>query len=89
MAIEDGMVLARCLSAYADISEALRRYEVARLERTSRMAKASLDSVSHMHNPQLADPLQAQAFMNHSFAPGALVTRYDWIYEYNGATVPV
>jgi salicylate hydroxylase len=89
MAIEDGMVLARCLSEYDDIPEALRRYEVARLERTSRMAKASLDSVSHMHNPQLADPSQAQALMDRSFAPGALVARYDWVYEYNGATVPV
>lgn len=89
MALEDGMVLVRCLSAYADVSEALRRYEVARLERTSRMAKTSLDSVSHMHNPELADPLQAQAFMNRSYTPGALVTRYDWIYEYNGVTVPV
>ena len=27
MAIEDGMVLARCLDAYADIAEALRHYE--------------------------------------------------------------
>lgn len=89
MAIEDGMVLARCLSQYTDAPEALRRYEAARLDRTARVAKASLDSVSHMHNSQLADPTQAVAFMERSFAPGALVTRYDWIYEYDVGTVPV
>jgi salicylate hydroxylase len=86
MAIEDGMVLARCMSDYADIPEALRRYELARLERISRMTEASLDRLSHMHNPQLADPDQAQAFMDRLFAPGALQDRYDWIFEYNAVT---
>jgi salicylate hydroxylase len=89
MAIEDGMVLARCLSEYADVPEALRHYENARLERTSRMAQASLENVSHMHNPQLADPAQAQAFMDRAFSAGALRARYDWLYEYNAMTVPV
>ena len=37
MAIEDGMVLARCLERSADIPEALRHYEAARLDRTSRI----------------------------------------------------
>ena len=35
MAIEDSMILARCLEISADTTEALQRYEVARLERTS------------------------------------------------------
>jgi salicylate hydroxylase len=44
MAIEDGMVLARCLSGYT-IPEALRRYEAARLDRTSRIVRGSLENV--------------------------------------------
>ena len=89
MAIEDGMVLARCLDAYADIPEALRHYEEARLERTSRIVLGSLENVSRYHNPQLADPEQAQAFMDQEFAPRAVGARYDWLYEYNALTVPV
>ena len=89
MALEDGIVRARCLSEYADVPEALRRYESARLERTSRMAQATLERVSHMHNPELADPAQAQAFMDRAFAPGALATSYNWVYEFNAVTVPV
>ena len=40
MAIEDSMILARCLEISADTTEALQRYEVARLERTSRIVVA-------------------------------------------------
>jgi salicylate hydroxylase len=88
MAIEDGMILARCLRAHADLAEALRRYETARLDRTARMARASLQAVSHMQNPLLADPEKAQAFMNRQFAPGTREAR-DWIYEYDAMTVPI
>jgi salicylate hydroxylase len=88
MAIEDAMVLARCLDSY-DVPEALRRYETARLERTSRIVRGSLENVSRYHNPQLADPVQAQAFMDREFAPRAMGARYDWLYEYDALTVPV
>jgi salicylate hydroxylase len=88
MAIEDGMVLARCLSAY-DIPDALRRYEAARLDRTSRIVRGSLENVSRYHNPQLADLVQAQAFMEREFAPRAMGARYDWLYEYDALTVSI
>jgi salicylate hydroxylase len=89
MAIEDGMVLARCLEAYSDVAEALHRYETARLDRTSRIVRGSLENVSRYHNPQLADPVHAQDFMEREFAPRAMGARYDWLYEYDGRTVPV
>jgi salicylate hydroxylase len=88
MAIEDGMVLARCLDAF-DIPEALRRYEAARLDRTSRIVRGSLENVARYHNPRLADPVTAQEFMAREFAPRAMGTRYDWLYEYDALTVPV
>jgi salicylate hydroxylase len=88
MAIEDGMVLARCLDAY-DIPEALCRYEAARIDRTSRIVLGSLENVSRYHNPQLADPAQAEAFMAREFAPRAMGARYDWLYEYDALTVPI
>jgi len=89
MAIEDGMVLARCLEAFADVPDALRHYEAARLERTSRIVLGSLENVSRYHNPQLADPAQAQAFMDREFAPRAMGARYDWLYEYDALSVAV
>jgi salicylate hydroxylase len=89
MAIEDGMILARCLDYDADIASALRRYEAARLDRTSRIVRGSLENVSRYHNPQLADPVQAREFMSREFAPRAMGARYDWLYEYNALNVPV
>jgi 2-polyprenyl-6-methoxyphenol hydroxylase-like FAD-dependent oxidoreductase len=88
MAIEDGAILARCLDSY-QIPEALRRYEVARLERTSRIVRGSLENVSRYHNPQLADPTIAQDFMAREFAPRAMGARYDWLYEYDALSVPI
>ena len=88
MAIEDGMVLARCLDFF-DSPEALRRYEAARLDRTSRIVRGSLENVSRYHNPQLADPATAQDFMTREFAPGAMGVRYDWLYEYDALSVPI
>ena len=39
MALEDGVVLARCLEKYEDVPEALRAYERARLERDNAMVR--------------------------------------------------
>jgi salicylate hydroxylase len=88
MAIEDGMVLARCLDRYA-VPEALRRYEAARLERTSRIVRGSLDAVANMHHPELADPALAPAFMEREFAPRVMNARADWLYEYDALSVVV
>jgi len=88
MAIEDGMVLARCVEAYP-VVEALRRYAAARLDRTSRIVRRSLENVSRYHNPQLGDPAQARAFMDREFAPHAMGARYGWLYDYDALTVPV
>jgi salicylate hydroxylase len=88
MAIEDGMVLARCLEA-CPIPEALRRYEAARLDRTSRIVRGSLDAVANMHHPQLADPEKAPAFMEREFAPRVMSARADWLYQYDALTVPI
>jgi salicylate hydroxylase len=49
----------------------------------------SLENVSRYHNPQLADRVQAQAFMAREFAPRAMGARYDWLYEYDALTVPI
>jgi salicylate hydroxylase len=90
MAIEDGMVLTRALEEHeGDIPEALRRYEAARLDRTTRIVRGALDNVARFHNPKLADPEGAQAFVDAQFEPARVKERYDWLFEYDANTVPV
>jgi salicylate hydroxylase len=89
MTLEDGMVLARCLEASDDVIEALRRYEHARLGRTTRIVENSLESAVSMRNPELADPNRAHAFMDRQFSPNALDTRFNWMYEYDATSVVI
>ncbi len=90
MAIEDGMVLARALDAHdGDIPAALHAYEVARLDRTTRIVRGALDNVSRFHNPKLADPEGAQQFVDSQFEPAKVSQRYDWLFEYDANSVPV
>ena len=42
--------------------------------------RGSLDVVSLMHNPQLADPVQARGFMDRQSRPSEIGGRYDWIF---------
>src|SRR5439155_22824734 len=46
MAIEDGLVLARCLERYDDAPTALRRYEAARAERTGRIVRGAAENMA-------------------------------------------
>jgi salicylate hydroxylase len=87
MAIEDSMILARCLEMSADITEALQRYEAARLERTSRIVDGSYERIVRIGN-ELADPDQAQAFMDRQFAT-ASGAAYDWIHRYDAISAPL
>ena len=64
MAIEDGMVLARCLEAYDDVEVALNRYQDVRLERTAKIVIGSAENTSRFHNQSLADPIRAEQYVD-------------------------
>ena len=51
MAIEDGVVLARCLAASGHVAEALRRYEAARVERTTLVMAESREIIHRFFAP--------------------------------------
>ncbi|HET6183056.1 MAG TPA: FAD-dependent monooxygenase [Acetobacteraceae bacterium] len=90
MAIEDGMVLARCLERYGDdVATALRRYEQARLDRTTRIVRGAQDNAGRFHNPELADAAGAAAFVDREFAPDKVEARYNWLFEYDALSVAV
>lgn len=89
MAIEDGVILARCLDDSADLPTALQRYETARIPRTTAIVRGSAENAARMNAEILADPAQAVGFIEREWGPAAVAARYDWLFEYDATTVPV
>ncbi len=88
MALEDAMIIARCLDA-VDPPEALRRYEAARLQRTAAIVRGSSDNTRRFHNAELGDAAGAAAYVEREFRPEIVRKRFDWLYEYNALTVEI
>ncbi|WP_428030419.1 FAD-dependent monooxygenase [Ancylobacter sp.] len=79
-AIEDAAVLAGELAGAGDIPAALRRYEAARLPRTTRVQRAArgMDRIYHLGGPtRLARDLVMRAQPE-----SAVLERYRWIYDW-------
>lgn len=83
IALEDGIVLARCFETYSDAPEALRAYERARLERGNRMVAESSAMAAHFHNPGYRDAGWAEAYIDREWSADAIAARYDWLFTYN------
>ncbi len=86
MAMEDGLILARALEEVSDISEALQRYQNARLSRTSRAVRGSSDNATRFHNSQLADPSVAQKYVDEQWDKDEIASRYEWIFTYDATS---
>jgi salicylate hydroxylase len=89
MAIEDGMVLARCLSAHDDVETALARYDAARMERTAKLVRGANEMAKRFHNPALADAAGAKVYVDAQWNEETVKERYDWIFEYDATRVGV
>jgi salicylate hydroxylase len=90
MALEDGLVLARCLTARSDDPvSALQHYEQARLARTTRIVQGSAANALRFHNPQLAHAEGAARYVDQEWSEPKVKDRYDWLFSYNAETVPV
>jgi salicylate hydroxylase len=87
MALEDAVVIARCLDLCDTPREALRRYEDARLQRTAAIVRGSSDNTKRFHNPALGSPEGAAIYVEREFQPEKVKQRYDWLYEYDASTV--
>lgn len=83
MAIEDGVVLARCLDAHDDIERALLAYQHARRDRTARLVRAANDNASRFHNPALGNAEGAARYVDAEWQEAKVKQRYDWVFEYN------
>ncbi|AQH05500.1 hypothetical protein A9R05_41040 (plasmid) [Burkholderia sp. KK1] len=84
MAMEDAIVLSRCLDAGRDDpGAALARYEHARLARATAVVDKSWAQSRRRHNDALASPEAANAYISEHWAPGRVKEWYDWIYDYD------
>jgi salicylate hydroxylase len=88
MAIEDGAVLARCIDAEESTTTALKRYEAARLERTTRIVNASAENALRLQDQRLGGQ-DAGAYLDREYGPEKVAARYDWLFEYNALTAPI
>lgn len=90
MAIEDGMVLARCLEASPDDpAKALQNYQSLRIERTTAIVNGSTANLDRFHNRALADPVRAVEYVESEWQPEKVRIRYDWLFEYDATNVPL
>lgn len=88
--IEDGVVLARALDAFGDDpAVALKRYEQARIDRTSRMVRGATANTDRFHSRELATEETAQAYLEREWSDEPIADRYDWLYSYDAVTAPV
>ena len=89
MAIEDGFILARALAAHNDAATALKRYEAARIERTTRIVEGAAANAKRFHNPELAQSAGARAYVEREWNEARVRERYEWLFTYDVTAVPV
>jgi salicylate hydroxylase len=89
MAIEDAVVLGRCLEKYGDIATAFQRYQDARIEVTTRKVVGANENAIRFHNPALATEAGATAYVDREWSREAIIRRYEWIFIYAADTVAV
>jgi salicylate hydroxylase len=88
MAIEDGVLLARCLDQFGG-AEALRHFEDARVGRTSSIVVKSAENAKRFHNPALADANGAEEYISREWQPQRVRERYEWLFAYDALTISV
>ena len=89
MALEDALLLARCLTELDDAPAALARFVALRLPRTTRIVQGAADNTHRFHNPLLADPATAAAYVDREWEPTRVRLRYDWLFEHDVTRLPL
>jgi salicylate hydroxylase len=90
IAIEDGLVLARCLAraGLADPAAAFRQYEDERVERANRCVRAAERNRELFHNARLLDAADAERYVSTEWSEQRVFDRYDWLFSYDATVHP-
>jgi len=89
MALEDGVVLARCMKKYGIGTDALHGYEKARMARANRTVVGSAENGKRFHNPDLANAEGAEAYVTREWQPDKVRARYDWLFTYDATSAEI
>ncbi len=86
-ALEDGLVLARCLDAFDDVETALAHYDATRIPRTTRVVQESAANQARYHDPSLADPVAGKAYIERAWANQQDLR--SWVFAYDPVNAPL
>lgn len=86
-ALEDGLILARCLDAFDDVETALARYDALRIPRTTRVVEESSANQARYHDPSLDDPVAGKAYVERAWANQQDLR--SWVFAYDPVHVPL
>ncbi len=86
-ALEDGMILARCLDGFDDVETALSRYDAVRIPRSTRVVNESAANQKRFHDPSLADPVSGKAYIDRAW--GNQMELRAWVFAYDPVNVPL
>jgi salicylate hydroxylase len=89
MALEDALILARCIAACPDHAQAFARYEAARKDRTARAVLGSAENARRFHNQALSQADQAEAYVTREWQEDRVKDRYDWLFTYDATTAGI
>ena len=90
MAIEDGLILARCIEEHApDLTGAVSAYESVRLTRANKCVELANRNRLLFHNDTLLDRYDAHRYVSTQWNEDKVRERYDWLFRYDCVSVPV
>jgi salicylate hydroxylase len=90
MAIEDGLLLARCIEAHRDdCGGAIRAYEALRVERANRCVRAADRNRDIFHNDRLLDRADASRYVSTQWSEAKARERYHWLFSYDAVGCPL